>query len=86
LQGDQINGSEDGSLREGADEIFGDYLYFHKAPDPKAFHEETVRKISNYIYMMPACKQILSRLGVKSVLFSIKNLWMLQCDLIQRIR
>jgi asparagine synthase (glutamine-hydrolysing) len=30
---------------EGADEIFGGYLYFHKAPDPRAFHEETVRKI-----------------------------------------
>ena len=30
---------------EGADEIFGGYLYFHKAPNPKAFHEETVRKI-----------------------------------------
>jgi asparagine synthase (glutamine-hydrolysing) len=31
---------------EGADEIFGGYLYFHKAPDPKSFHEETVRKLS----------------------------------------
>ena len=31
---------------EGADEIFGGYLYFHKAPAPQAFHEETVRKIS----------------------------------------
>ena len=31
---------------EGADEIFGGYLYFHKAPDAKAFHEETVRKLS----------------------------------------
>lgn len=30
---------------EGADEIFGGYLYFHKAPDAQAFHEETVRKI-----------------------------------------
>jgi asparagine synthase (glutamine-hydrolysing) len=30
---------------EGADEIFGGYLYFHKAPDAKQFHEETVRKI-----------------------------------------
>jgi asparagine synthase (glutamine-hydrolysing) len=30
---------------EGADEIFGGYLYFHKAPDPRAFHEETVRKL-----------------------------------------
>ncbi len=30
---------------EGSDEIFGGYLYFHKAPDAKAFHEETVRKL-----------------------------------------
>jgi asparagine synthase (glutamine-hydrolysing) len=30
---------------EGADEVFGGYLYFHKAPDPQAFHEETVRKL-----------------------------------------
>ena len=30
---------------EGADEIFGGYLYFHRAPDARAFHEETVRKI-----------------------------------------
>jgi asparagine synthase (glutamine-hydrolysing) len=31
---------------EGADEIFGGYLYFHKAPDARSFHEETVRKLS----------------------------------------
>ena len=31
---------------EGADEIFGGYLYFHKAPDAKSFHEETVRKLN----------------------------------------
>jgi len=30
---------------EGADELFGGYLYFHKAPTPKDFHEETVRKM-----------------------------------------
>ncbi|RLQ16060.1 asparagine synthase B [Vibrio sp. SBT000027] len=30
---------------EGADEIFGGYLYFHKAPNAKEFHEETVRKL-----------------------------------------
>ena len=36
---------------EGADEIFGGYLYFHKAPDSKAFHEETVRKLGKlYMY------------------------------------
>lgn len=31
---------------EGADEVFGGYLYFHMAPSPKEFHEETVRKLS----------------------------------------
>ena len=30
---------------EGADEIFGGYLYFHKAPTAREFHEETVRKL-----------------------------------------
>ena len=36
---------------EGADEIFGGYLYFHKAPNAKAFHEETVRKLDKlYMY------------------------------------
>ena len=32
---------------EGSDEIFGGYLYFHAAPDKKAFHEETIRRIKN---------------------------------------
>ena len=31
---------------EGADEIFGGYLYFHKAPNAREFHEETVRKLA----------------------------------------
>ena len=35
---------------EGADEVFGGYLYFHKAPCAKAFHEETVRKLSKLHY------------------------------------
>ncbi|MCG8470127.1 MAG: asparagine synthase B [Gemmatimonadetes bacterium] len=30
---------------EGADEVFGGYLYFHKAPDARAFHDETVTKL-----------------------------------------
>ncbi|GIU43674.1 asparagine synthase B [Shewanella colwelliana] len=30
---------------EGADELFGGYLYFHKAPNAQAFHEELVRKL-----------------------------------------
>lgn len=32
---------------EGSDEIFGGYLYFHAAPEKKAFHEETVRRVKN---------------------------------------
>ena len=32
---------------EGSDEIFGGYLYFHNAPDAKAFHEENVRRVQN---------------------------------------
>lgn len=32
---------------EGADEIFGGYLYFHKAPNEKEFHMETVRKVKD---------------------------------------
>ncbi|WP_417429418.1 asparagine synthase B [Halpernia sp.] len=36
---------------EGSDELFGGYLYFHKAPNPEAFHEETVRKLGKlYLY------------------------------------
>lgn len=31
---------------EGADEVFGGYLYFHKAPNREEFHQETIRKIS----------------------------------------
>ncbi|MGL4207401.1 MAG: asparagine synthase B [Aeromonadaceae bacterium] len=31
---------------EGSDELFGGYLYFHKAPNAQEFHEETVRKLS----------------------------------------
>ncbi|MBB5206835.1 asparagine synthase B [Chiayiivirga flava] len=32
---------------EGSDELFGGYLYFHKAPNAQALHEETVRKLDN---------------------------------------
>ena len=36
---------------EGADEIFGGYLYFHKAPSAKDFHEETVRKLDKVTHV-----------------------------------
>jgi asparagine synthase (glutamine-hydrolysing) len=51
---------------EGADEIFGGYLYFHKAPDAKAFHEETIRKISKlYLYDCLRANKSLSAWGVE---------------------
>lgn len=51
---------------EGADEIFGGYLYFHKAPDAQAFHEETVRKISKlHLYDCLRANKSLSAWGVE---------------------
>ena len=51
---------------EGADEIFGGYLYFHKAPTPQAFHEETVRKLSKlYMYDCLRANKSLSAWGVE---------------------
>ncbi len=51
---------------EGADEIFGGYLYFHKAPDAKAFHEETVEKLSKlYLYDCLRANKALSAWGVE---------------------
>lgn len=51
---------------EGADEIFGGYLYFHKAPDARSFHEETVRKLSKlYLYDCLRANKSLSAWGVE---------------------
>ena len=51
---------------EGADEIFGGYLYFHKAPDAKAFHEETVRKLSKlHLYDCLRANKSLAAWGVE---------------------
>ena len=51
---------------EGADEIFGGYLYFHKAPTAQAFHEETVRKLSKlYMYDCLRANKSLSAWGVE---------------------
>ena len=51
---------------EGADEIFGGYLYFHKAPSAQAFHEETVRKLSKlYQYDCLRANKSLSAWGVE---------------------
>ena len=51
---------------EGADEIFGGYLYFHKAPSAKDFHEETVRKLGKlYMYDCLRANKSLSAWGVE---------------------
>ena len=51
---------------EGADEVFGGYLYFHKAPTPEAFHEETVRKLSKlHLYDCLRANKSLSAWGVE---------------------
>jgi len=51
---------------EGADEIFGGYLYFHKAPNARAFHEETVRKLSKlHLYDCLRANKSLAAWGVE---------------------
>ncbi len=51
---------------EGADEIFGGYLYFHKAPSAQAFHEETVEKLSKlYQYDCLRANKSLAAWGVE---------------------
>ena len=51
---------------EGADEVFGGYLYFHKAPTPQAFHVETVRKLSKlHLYDCLRANKSLSAWGVE---------------------
>ena len=51
---------------EGADEIFGGYLYFHKAPSAEEFHKETVRKLSKlYLYDCLRANKSLAAWGVE---------------------
>lgn len=51
---------------EGADELFGGYLYFHKAPNAKAFHEETVRKLGKlHLYDCLRANKSLAAWGVE---------------------
>lgn len=51
---------------EGADEIFGGYLYFHKAPNAKSFHEETVRKLGKlHLYDCLRANKSLAAWGVE---------------------
>ncbi|MBN2694190.1 asparagine synthase B [bacterium] len=52
---------------EGSDEIFGGYLYFHKAPNPQEFHEETVRKLSKlYLYDCLRANKSMAAWGVEA--------------------
>ncbi len=51
---------------EGADEIFGGYLYFHKAPNAEAFHEETVRKLNKlHLYDCLRANKSLAAWGIE---------------------
>ena len=51
---------------EGADELFGGYLYFHKAPNARAFHEETNRKLSKlHLYDCLRANKSLASWGVE---------------------
>lgn len=51
---------------EGADEIFGGYLYFHKAPNAREFHEETVRKLGKlHLYDCLRANKALAAWGVE---------------------
>lgn len=51
---------------EGADEVFGGYLYFHKAPNEQEFYDETVDKISRlHMYDCLRCNKAMSAWGVE---------------------
>jgi asparagine synthase (glutamine-hydrolysing) len=51
---------------EGADEVFGGYLYFHKAPNAKEFHEETIRKLGKlHMYDCLRANKTLAAWGVE---------------------
>ena len=51
---------------EGADEIFGGYLYFHKAPNSKEFHKETIRKLNKlHLYDCLRANKSLAAWGVE---------------------
>lgn len=51
---------------EGADEVFGGYLYFHKAPNAQEFYDETVDKISRlHMYDCLRCNKAMSAWGVE---------------------
>ncbi|MEZ4319226.1 MAG: asparagine synthase B [Myxococcota bacterium] len=52
---------------EGSDELFGGYLYFHKAPSARAFHEETVRKLHQlHLYDCNRANKAMAAWGVEA--------------------
>jgi asparagine synthase (glutamine-hydrolysing) len=52
---------------EGSDEIFGGYLYFHKAPNKKEFHQETIRKLQDlYKYDLLRANKSTAAWGVEA--------------------
>lgn len=52
---------------EGADEVFGGYLYFHRAPDSRAFHDETVRKLERlHLYDCLRANKAMAAWGVEA--------------------
>ena len=52
---------------EGSDELFGGYLYFHRAPDARAFHDETVRKLDRlHLYDCLRANKAMAAWGVEA--------------------
>lgn len=52
---------------EGSDEIFGGYLYFHRAPDPRSFHDETVRKLDRlHLYDCLRANKAMAAWGIEA--------------------
>ncbi|HEU0080035.1 MAG TPA: asparagine synthase B, partial [Longimicrobiaceae bacterium] len=52
---------------EGADEIFGGYLYFHRAPDARSFHAETIRKLDRlHLYDCLRANKAMAAWGVEA--------------------
>lgn len=52
---------------EGADEVFGGYLYFHKAPNAQEFHEETIRKLDRlHMFDCARANKAMSAWGVEA--------------------
>jgi asparagine synthase (glutamine-hydrolysing) len=52
---------------EGADEVFGGYLYFHRAPNARAFHEETIRKLDRlHLYDCLRANKAMAAWGVEA--------------------